>query len=480
MNRITTLYLIILLEGFAVLSLEILAIRQSLAFVGSGTDTISIIIASVLLPLAFGYYKGGTFKPDRAKKFSSSIRNKLIFNFIISSIFLILAVSYFAINFYFETLIETFQITNRHLLISLYCICLVAPPVYLLGQTIPLTTNYFPKQNITGTTGKILFYSTVGSFLGAVFSPIILMNFISVSFTSLITICSILIATLMLSKKLLSIGNSFIIFLFLVALFLNSPYLKTHLNIISDNTYSTIQLEEISGKKTIQLLKVNNAPSSMIYKDNPEEPLAIYRATIENYYIRPIKNNKKRESILVLGAGGFTLGLNDKENLYTFVDIDPDLKKVSEKFFLKRKLSKNKKFIAKPARSFLIENNEKHDLIIMDVSRWNTGIPEHLITQEYFELVNSRLKDNGVIFINALASALFNDIYSKKLDNTIRSVFPYINRAVSHSMHIWKTEKNYYHPVLYYGKKPLEKHNSLFYTDNKNSASLDKKITIRP
>jgi hypothetical protein len=57
---------VILTEGYILLSSELLAIRLSIPFVGSGTDTISIIIAAVLLPLAFGYYQGGkSSRPPR-------------------------------------------------------------------------------------------------------------------------------------------------------------------------------------------------------------------------------------------------------------------------------------------------------------------------------------------------------------------------------------------------------------------------------
>lgn len=59
-----TLFTIIVLEGYVVLSSELLAIRQTIPFAGSGTDTISIIIAAVLMPLAFGYYAAGRFRPD--------------------------------------------------------------------------------------------------------------------------------------------------------------------------------------------------------------------------------------------------------------------------------------------------------------------------------------------------------------------------------------------------------------------------------
>ena len=47
------------LEGYVVLAVELLAIRQLTPYVGNATDTVAIVIAAVLLPLAFGYEAGG-------------------------------------------------------------------------------------------------------------------------------------------------------------------------------------------------------------------------------------------------------------------------------------------------------------------------------------------------------------------------------------------------------------------------------------
>src|SRR3954463_13534314 len=49
----------IALEGYVVLAVELLAIRQLTPYVGNATDTVAIVIAAVLLPLAFGYEAGG-------------------------------------------------------------------------------------------------------------------------------------------------------------------------------------------------------------------------------------------------------------------------------------------------------------------------------------------------------------------------------------------------------------------------------------
>ena len=51
----TLFYSIILAEGYVVLSTELLAIRLLIPFVGNSTETLSIIIAAVLMPLAIAF-----------------------------------------------------------------------------------------------------------------------------------------------------------------------------------------------------------------------------------------------------------------------------------------------------------------------------------------------------------------------------------------------------------------------------------------
>ena len=93
----------------------------------------------------------------------------------------------------------------------------------------------------------------------------------------------------------------------------------------------------------------------------------------------------KPHKILVLGAGGFTLGLNDTRNDYTFIDIEHTLKDVSEKHFLNQKLSPNKKFIVADASQFLKNTTEQYDFILLDVYSNSYQVPESLITVEFME-----------------------------------------------------------------------------------------------
>jgi hypothetical protein len=120
-RKLVLLFFIIFLEGYIVLSAELLAIRQTLPFVGSGTDTVSIIIAAVLMPLAFGYYAGGQHR--------GRIRNKLVRNLLIAGAFLTVGLSYLVLTWFFATLTEGLEWKNRLLLITFYALLFIITPV---------------------------------------------------------------------------------------------------------------------------------------------------------------------------------------------------------------------------------------------------------------------------------------------------------------------------------------------------------------
>ena len=110
MRKTRLLFAVILIEGYVVLACELLAIRQLIPFVGSGTEIIAIIISGVLLPLAFGYHFGGiAYKRAYAKavrqgKRPPSIRRILLKNILIALAFLSLGLSYLFLSAYFRFL----------------------------------------------------------------------------------------------------------------------------------------------------------------------------------------------------------------------------------------------------------------------------------------------------------------------------------------------------------------------------------------
>ena len=166
---------------------------------------------------------------------------------------------------------------------------------------------------------------------------------------------------------------------------------------------------------------MNGLPMSLYNKNGH---MAEYIDYLNTNFIYNMPSDKIYK-ILVLGAGGFTLGLNDTRNDYTFVDIEHTLKDVSEKHFLNQKLSPNKKFIVADASQFLKNTPEQYDFILLDVYSNSYQVPESLITAEFMERLKSRIAPNGTVAMNMIVSPEYDDKYSRVFDNTFHTIFPH-------------------------------------------------------
>lgn len=421
MNKSLPLFLlfsVILIEGYVVLSTELLAIRQTIPFVGSGTDTLSIIIAAVLMPLAVGYHVGGQFTPGFQSGQYHSIRQKLLENLSIAQIFLLFGLSYYFLNMFFSTLLQN-SIGNRFLLTSLYSGLFIVTPVYLLGQTIPLVSNYFSKERLAEVTGKMLFISTLGSFLGAVFTSVVLMSIIGVHYTAVLSIAALSALITLLSRDRRSQVALRSWGLAAFALLINSGWVMSGFHIVENNQYNTVVAFETQDARYLML----NGNSSSMLGHNGERHK--YIEFMEKIAVAPVLDANPPKNILVIGSGGFTFGHLDHNNSYDFVDIDGSLKDIAETYILKEKLAPNKHFHPVPARAYLSQNKTKYDVIILDAYLGGISIPEHLVTREFFQQVKDALNDRGVAVANFIANPSFDDPFSRRIDSTWRAVFPF-------------------------------------------------------
>lgn len=431
------LFFVIIVEGYVVLSSEILAIRMSTPFVGNGTDTVSIIIAAVLMPLAFGYYAGGHFQPGiQPHGRRVTVRQRLIRNLLIGSAFIVAGTSHLTLNVFFASAIQA-GLDNRILLTAIYSILFLVTPVYLLGQTIPLVSNFFSRERLSKFAGRILFVSTIGSFLGAVFSTLVLMAFIGVHYTSALNPVLLAVLVIVLAHRRQKDKVRLSIALAFAGILLNAGPLLSSMGIVSNNIYNTIVVRQ--AEDGARQLMLNYNLSSRYHPRTGDK--ADYIDYIEKHYIDTAPVDKKLE-ILVLGAGGFTLGLKDSRNIYHFVDIDKDLKEVSEKHFLKQELGPNKHFHPLPARSWLTRDAERYDLIVLDTYTGGLILPEHLGTAEYFQQVRKHLKPSGVMIANMAMSPTFETEFSRNLDATIRTVFPFVTRQIIGDYNGWGHPEN--------------------------------------
>lgn len=480
LGKTQLLFLIILIEGYVVLASELLAIRQLIPFVGSGTDTISIIISAVLMPLAIGYHAGGTayarhFRKHRQRMNARvrrlhSIRSLLLGNLLTALVILSLGLSYVMLELIFG-LMSAAGLTSRLLQTGLYCAIFIIYPVFLLGQTVPLVSRYFSRRKLSEITGRMLFFSTIGSFLGSVFSTIVLMSTIGVHNTVIVTMTLLAGLALLINRHVFSFNTLIIVGTLGITLALNSPDVMRALNIVSDNNYNTIMVKDLPEKDAV-MMYANRSSSSLLPKD-PKNRFG-YMKFVEDNFITPIQGGEERpRDILVLGAGGFTFGHNDKHNRYLFVDIDKTLKDVAEKHFLREKLSPNKSFAVASARAFLNGHKEKYDLIFIDVYSNDLAVPMEVTTREFLSDVKRVLKPGGIVLSNVIETADFRDLFTVRYDNTFASVFPGFSRQIIGEFNPWSSRHKPHNVIyVYFDRKHID--DDTVYTDDLNTYSLDR------
>ncbi len=166
---------LLFVEGFVGLSYQMLYIRQMVPVIGSNIIIVSWIVGMFLLFLAIGYRQGG--------RFSGNVKNKLAKNFIIAGILSGIGLSNFFVSIFFNV----FSVFGHYYSLIMYSSLIVAPTAYLLGQTLPLITNHMPENIVSKVSGDVLFFSTIGSFLGAVLGTNILVHYLGVAETIFIS-----------------------------------------------------------------------------------------------------------------------------------------------------------------------------------------------------------------------------------------------------------------------------------------------------
>lgn len=453
LSPIRLIFLIVLLEGFVTISAEILTIRQLIPFVGSSVLVTSLIIGVFLLFLAYGYRTGGRIETNHTYI--------LMRNFLIAALLLGVGLSYFFIFYWFHFWEKYLAFNDLYPLIS-YLLLITAPLVYLLGQTVPLTLHLFPDAQAIKTGllgGRILHLNTLGSFLGAVLTSVLLFGYLGVAWTVAINTVILLLLSLFLFRQPAQLLTCVVVGLMIVpfTLLLNVGLERVHF--LKANHYANYRVHHYTATElSAKLLEINHSSASYIDSEGKAHP---YIEAMKKILFQDM--GMQRKDILVLGAGGFTLSLQDHgNNHFVYVDIDPDIKKLSEEHFSGPIVGE---FVAQDARSYLRTTARQFDAIVVDAFNSPRAIPQHLVTQEYFTEMTRVLKPQGVVLVNVIANPQFADIYGRRLDTTLRASLGFCtNQAESHQNRLTN---------MVYVCYPEHRSDRGIYTDNLNRVTID-------
>jgi spermidine synthase len=151
------------------------------------------------------------------------------------------------------------------------------------------------------------------------------------------------------------------------------------------------------------------------------------------YFHMPWLWNAKMTNVLMIGLGGGS-AQRSFEHYYPqlkieTVEIDPAVIQVAKDYF-HLKESENQKVNASDGRVFLRRSTAKYDVVLLDAylgGRYGSGIPQHLATKEFFELVRDHLNTNGVVAYNVIGS--LRDWHAEivgAMYRTLKTVFPQV------------------------------------------------------
>lgn len=410
---------IIFILGYTNLSYELIILRQLISFLGSNILITSVIISFILLFLSLGYYLGSTisFKKRNIRKINTRLLILLSFWYIISCHYDIITLFFIGTKTYDMPIFKTFLFSS---------IWLIFPSIAtgFVTSSIARIIHYINKNY----TGRFMAIDTLGSVFGSLITTLVLMPVIGVSATVFSLALLSNIAFYLSTRKKNKIKPT-LLFLFLTycSYVLNVYYPSNYYtNLIKDDNISRLQILPVPEEEA-KIMIINGSFSSKVAENRD-----VFFPYIK--FINKILSNlpkNKEHKILVLGAGAFTTGIDDTQNQYTYVDIEPKLKEISETHFLNKPLDKNKNFIAQDAYFFMLQNKNKYDVIIVDLYSSRMNIPVSFVTQDFFSLIKKSLEPNGYFMANIITHPSFKNAFSRRVDNTLKSVFThYLSRQV--------------------------------------------------
>ena len=451
---------VVCVVGFTSLSFELIILRQMVNFVGSNAIITSIVMAVILLFLSLGYYIGSVINFRLHHQ-----RNNMIRLLDCLCIWYALVCSYGFMESVFRFLFFNNMMAARWN-VFIYSLLFLSFPSVVLGYITSVIGRFVHHFN-ANYTGRFMAVDTIGSVTGSLLTTLVLMPFLGMNNTILFLCCLTAGASFALAAKRqpVTYGIKLLFFIGLAFFILNYKIMPVRRQLIKDDAISRMEvLEQTEDDVKYVRLFINGQNASAYSED--ENKMFGYIKFINKNFINTLPQNKKHD-ILVLGAGIFTVGVNDKRNNYTYVDIEKNLPEVAEKYFFGEALPENKEFVFAEAYLYMLKNQKQYDIIVVDLYSAVRSIPENFVTKDFFEMVKKHLKPGGIMIANIITSPSFTDKFSLRIDNTLREVFTQgLSRQIIQDFNPY--ERSLVNVIYFYADKPLDK---TVYTLDKNSSA---------
>jgi spermidine synthase len=403
------------LNGFFILALEIIGTRLVAPYYGSTIFVWSSLITVTLGALALGYWCGGSISERREnpqQTFYWLIAAGSAVSFIIPEAASFVLPKLYDFGYTFGPLIGA--------------VILFLLPLLLLSAatTVAVQVASLHSGKVASAAGNVFAISTFGSILGALVSGFFLIPLVSTDLALKLMSCILLCMSIVgiiadgsLSKQrsLMLIAGAGIIF---ASAFLPSKHEKVLFK--KDSLYGQVEVRIVPRYGRCLFV-------DQLFQGCQLSPYAKRSFPVFDRLVAPlalVKTSPKKVLFLGLGAAVCPNLIKGPDVDMTVVEIDPVIQEVAGQYFGLAH-GQGVKIVIDDARVFLQKNQERFDLVIVDLYKGASSDP-FVWTKEMYELIKKSLKPEGIVSINSFGILVERGSLLDDFVVTLKSVFPYV------------------------------------------------------
>lgn len=408
------LFFVVFIAGAAVLAVEILGTRILGPFYGVSLFLWSALIAVTLIALSVGYMLGGRWADKGARLY------RLCYLLLGAGIWLLL------IPWFKYPLLEVSEPFGLRFAVLLVSFLLFAPPLTLLGMVSPyaIRIRALSLNEVGRTAGDLYAVSTIGSVIAALLTGFFLIPSFGVQRLLVLIGMTLIITALlgvMTSHHLKKRGTALVLIFFIIILLswkALSGKMATDSGalMVEQSPYAEIRVVDMDNKRHLvidggvhTIIELNTGNSKFPYTSV---------LGLANYFF------EQPGDMLLIGLGGGTVAKEFHREgwLVDAVEIDLVVSRVARHYFDLQ--PQDARIFHSDGRQFLIAHERSYDLIVMDAFG-SSAIPFHLVTEEFFGLVVSRLKYKGIFAVN-LEVRGWDDLVVASVAATLKQHFEWV------------------------------------------------------
>jgi spermidine synthase len=393
--------------GAIVMAMELTAFRLYAPYFGNSIYVWGSMISVVLLALAVGYSLGGWIA-DRATT------DAALYWIVLSS-----GLYQLGILFAWRATLMAIWTWGDFKGPVVATTIIFVPPMIGLAMTSPFVIRLLARAGHVGiTVGRVFALSTAGSIAGVLGTSFWMVPRFGTRITmEILCAASILIgaAGLMMHKRaavllLLPLGLLFAA---------KAPARPATILWVGESAYNHILVRDANGQRWLQL---NDSRFSQTMERVGSLTSGSY---LDEFALGPMLISPKNLLVLGMGAGGSiraTRAVAPQVEVDA-VEIDPKVVELAHQLFALPQDDARLHVHIADARPWLAEQSRKWDLVHVDLFQNGPWVPFYLTTVEFFELVRSRMSDDGSLMLNVLDRSEKRELVGA-MGATLRQVFP--------------------------------------------------------